>query len=271
MAIFHRFHCLRAACRSGLYQSAHYKLTASNVCTKVRHLSYSPFKRDFSNEIHSTWCRRSLSSNNVSTMIIRFQKNQQENNYSCDSAQPGESSDEQLSQAKKARGEQLHRTTDNGQIEYFTIYRFPYMKHLRVISRLKLAQTIFTVTIVPPICYFYSLGYISENQAFYSVTLATFALMMLYAMSIYLRRIIGFIYLHRDGTKIKVAHLTFWGKRQEQSIPVSDVVPIGESGDKPTEIMLLLRRYSSTQKLYFSLKYGQMTDRDKFCEVFGNL
>ena len=166
----------------------------------------------------------------------------------------------------------LNETKDkNSEVEYVTMYYFPYMKYLRIISRIKLAQTFFTVSITPLMWHLSITGQITENQAFYSVAVATFALMMLYAMSVFLRRIIGIIYLHQDRNHIKVAHLTFWGNRRDLSIPVSDVIPIAESGDKPSEILLRLKRYSTADKFYFTLKYGQVTDRKRFCEVFGDL
>ncbi|XP_038077622.1 transmembrane protein 186-like [Patiria miniata] len=184
---------------------------------------------------------------------------------------------QQPAKSHSSSGAQVEKTTslddgksNNCEKEYTTVYCFPGMRYLRVISRFKLAQTFFTMGIAPPMWYLHTVGLITEYQLLYSLSVATFALVMLYSMSFFLRRIIGFIYLHRNRDSIKIAHMNFWGRRRDQTIPLFDVIPIGETGERTSEILIRLRRYSTKEKLYFSLKYGMITHQENFCEIFGD-
>ncbi|NXI39025.1 TM186 protein, partial [Galbula dea] len=155
--------------------------------------------------------------------------------------------------------------------EFKLVYRFPGIKYCRVLSRLKLLQTATTVAILPPIAYLYLQDQVSQNALVFSGGIAFFAGAMLYGMSYFLRRIIGFIYLNEAGHTVRVAHLTFWGRRNDIYCPKETVMTLDEVGDNKGEILLQFKRYNSTDILYFTLKYGQIVDRQKFTEIFGEL
>ncbi|NXS10456.1 TM186 protein, partial [Neodrepanis coruscans] len=155
--------------------------------------------------------------------------------------------------------------------EFKLVYRFPGIKYCRVLSRLKLLQTATTIGMLPPICYLYLQGQVSQNIFLYTTGIAVFAGGMLYAMSYFFRRIIGFIYLSESGQTVRVAHLTFWGRRNDIYCPVDTVVTLDEVGDSKQELLLQFKRYNSTDILYFTVKYGQIVDRQKFIHIFGDL
>ena len=96
-----------------------------------------------------------------------------------------------------------------------------------------------------------------------------FAACMLYVMGEFFRRLVGLLYLHRDGSRLKVAHLTFWGGRTDTVLPVADLVPFSELKDSPDDVYFTLRRYSSPETFYVSLRYGGVTSRQKLETVFG--
>ncbi|NXT05191.1 TM186 protein, partial [Prunella fulvescens] len=153
--------------------------------------------------------------------------------------------------------------------EFKLVYRFPGIKYCRVLSRLKLLQTATSMIMLPPICYLYLQGQVSQNILFYTTGIAVFAGAMLYGMSYFFRRIIGFIYLSETGQTVRVAHLTFWGRRNDIYCPIETVVTLDEVGDSKDELLHQFRRYNSTDTLYFTIKYGQILDRQKFTEIFG--
>lgn len=78
------------------------------------------------------------------------------------------------------------------------------------------------------------------------------------------------MYLDSSQTTLKVSHLTFWGKRNDIYLPVSDVMTISDTGDSTKEIILKLKRYSGAQTMYFSTHYGRVVDEQRFQRVFGN-
>lgn len=154
---------------------------------------------------------------------------------------------------------------------YTLIYRLPYIKLFKAVSRLKLLQTGITLVILPPVYYFYLQGVVSLFLVGYSSGIALFAGVMLYVASHFLRRVVGLMYVDSTQTTLKVSHLTFWGKRSDLFIPVSDVMTIADTGDSTSETILKLKTYSSPQTFYFSPYYGNIVDKVQFEKVFGKL
>ncbi|NXS98348.1 TM186 protein, partial [Jacana jacana] len=155
--------------------------------------------------------------------------------------------------------------------EFKLVYRFPWIKYCRVLSRLKLLQTATTVVTLPPVCYLYLQDQVSQTVLLYTTTITLFAGAMLYGMSYFFRRIIGLIYLNETGCTVRVAHLTFWGRRNDIYCPIETVMTLDEVGDGRGELLLQFKRYNSTDILYFTVKFGQIVDKKRFTQIFGKL
>ncbi|XP_021267126.1 transmembrane protein 186 [Numida meleagris] len=155
--------------------------------------------------------------------------------------------------------------------EFSVVYRFPGIKYCRVLSRLKLLQTATTLLVLPPVCYLHLQQQLSQAVLLYTAGIALFAGVMLYGMSYFFRRIIGLIYLSESGRTVRVAHLTFWGRRNDIYCPLETVMTLDEVGDARGELLLQFKRYNSAEILYFTIKYGQIVDRQKFRQIFGEL
>ncbi|KAM6299225.1 transmembrane protein 186 [Aegotheles albertisi] len=153
--------------------------------------------------------------------------------------------------------------------EFKLVYRFPGIKYCRVLSRLKLLQTATTMVMLPPICYLYLQDQVSQNVLLYTTGVALFAGAMLYGMSYFFRRIIGLIYLSETSRTVRVAHLTFWGRRKDIYCPLETVMTLDEVGDSKGELLLQFKRCNTTDILYFTIKFGQIVDRQKFAQIFG--
>ncbi|CAN9510089.1 unnamed protein product [Ophioblennius macclurei] len=164
----------------------------------------------------------------------------------------------------------LVRCSDLATDKYTVIYKLPYINHLRAVSRLKLLQTGITAVILPPVYVLYFQGSVPFSLVGYTTGIALFAGVMLYALSHFFRRVVGMMYLDSSQTTLKVSHLSFWGKRRDIFLPVLDVMTIADTGDAPNETILKLKRYSSTDTLYFSTYFGRVVDRHKFEKVFGS-
>lgn len=165
----------------------------------------------------------------------------------------------------------LVRYSDLSAEKYTMIYSLPHIKLLRAVSRLKLLQTAITVVILPPVFFFYLQGDVPFFLVSYTTGIALFAGVMLYTASHFFRRVVGMMYLDPSQTTLKVSHLTFWGRRHDIYLPVSDVMTIGDTGDSVNETILKLKRYSSPQTLYFSTHFGRVVDKQGFQKVFGTL
>lgn len=165
----------------------------------------------------------------------------------------------------------LVRYSDLSTLKYNMIYTFPHIKLVSALSRLKLLQTGITVVILPPVYFLYLQGDISFFLVGYTTGIAVFAGIMLYTASHFLRRVVGMMYLDPSQTTLKVSHLTFWGRRHDIYLPVTDVMTIGDTGDSANEKILKLKRFSSPQTLYFSTYFGRVVDKQGFEKVFGSL
>ncbi|XP_066238736.1 transmembrane protein 186 [Saccopteryx leptura] len=151
------------------------------------------------------------------------------------------------------------------------IYRFDGIRAFRYLSQLKVAQTALTVLALPPGFYWYSQGLMTLNSLCLVGGVAGFALAMLCWMSYFFRRLVGILYVNESGTMLRVAHLTFWGWRQDTYCPVANVIPMTESQDRPQELFVRIQQYSGEQTFYLTLRYGHVLDRERFRQVFGML
>lgn len=155
--------------------------------------------------------------------------------------------------------------------KYTMIYTMPHIRLLRAVSRLKLLQTAITVVILPPVFVLYLQGSAPFFLVGYTTGIALFAGAMLYSASHFFRKVVGMMYLDPSQTTLKVSHLTFWGRRHDIYLPVSDVMTIGDTGDTENETILKLKRYSSPETFYFSTHFGRVVDKQGFQKVFGTL
>ncbi|XP_007498737.1 transmembrane protein 186 [Monodelphis domestica] len=151
------------------------------------------------------------------------------------------------------------------------IYRFPGIKFCGSLSRLKILQTGITVVILPPGFYFYMQGLIPLDSLFLMSGVASFALAMLYLISHFFRRLVGILYVNEAGTVLRVAHLTFWGRRQDTYCPVAKIIPVSDTSEHPFDVFCKIKQYDGEQTFYLTLRFGRILDRKRFVKVFGNL
>lgn len=81
----------------------------------------------------------------------------------------------------------------------------------------------------------------------------------------------GILYVNESGTLLRVAHLTFWGWRQDTYCAVSDMMPLLESEEQVQDEFLGIQQYSGKQTFYLTLRYGRILERDRFSQVFRTL
>lgn len=153
--------------------------------------------------------------------------------------------------------------------KFYTIYRFRAVRRFGFLSRLKLAQTAVTVAALPPGLYWYSQGLMSLKALYLMSGISCFTLAMLCWMSYFFRRLVGFMYVNESGTVLQVAHLSFWGWRQDTFCDVSDIIPLSESKEHARDLLVRIKQYSGKQTFYVTLRYGQILDRERFSQVFG--
>uniref|UniRef100_A0A8C3S1U8 Transmembrane protein 186 n=2 Tax=Chelydra serpentina TaxID=8475 RepID=A0A8C3S1U8_CHESE len=163
----------------------------------------------------------------------------------------------------------LEKSMIENKEQFKLVYKFPGIKYCRIFSRIKLLQTGLTIVILPPVYHLYLQEQVSQDFLLYVTGTACFAAAMLYGISYFLRRMIGLMYLNEAGTMVKVAHLTFWGRKKEIYCPVETVMTLGDTGDAKNEVLLQFKQHNSTQVLYFTLTFGHIVDKQRFAQIFG--
>ena len=154
--------------------------------------------------------------------------------------------------------------------KYTLIYTFPTIGVLRALSKFKVIQTGITAVVLPPLYYLFLQGDVSLSLVSNSTAIAVLVAFMLYSISHFAKRVVGRMYLDSSGATLKVSHLTFWGRRNELYMPVNDVMTISDVSN-PNETIFYLKRYSTTDKMYFSTRIGHVVDKSGFEKVFGTL
>ncbi|XP_078690827.1 transmembrane protein 186-like [Branchiostoma floridae x Branchiostoma belcheri] len=155
--------------------------------------------------------------------------------------------------------------------EYDVVYRYPHMRLLAAISRFKIAQTTLMVFMVPITVTMAVEGDASWTTANTVIGFGIFSTVMLYVMSNYLRKFIGFISINQSGDTVRLSHLNFWGRREEMYVDVSNVVPMTETGDRQGEVFRKFKLYDSSLIMYYTLRFGQIADKEKLGKVLGHL
>lgn len=94
---------------------------------------------------------------------------------------------------------------------------------------------------------------------------------MLYVIGRFCSRLIGVLYVSKnDSNLVRVAHLNFWGKREDQIVSKTDFIPFSELPDNVSDIYVNIGFYSDpSEKLHMCVRYGTVYEKDEFEEIFG--
>lgn len=167
------------------------------------------------------------------------------------------------------RGAEVNSASRSADVQFTVFYRFPHITTARFISRLKLYQTAVVVLAVPPTVYSYSIGAVELGLCAGVTGASVLALIMLYIAANFFQRVVGLVALSSDQKLVRLSHLTFFGRRNDIIVPVDDIVPISDVGQRTNDVLVKVYRYSTTDKLYMSLLYGHIENRETFQKVFG--
>ena len=153
------------------------------------------------------------------------------------------------------------RPSHDSERQFVVFYRWPNMKLLRVLSRLKMYQVVTMTTLLCPLTYWYNVGNVSSYVVWcaYSSTLGVTA--MLCAMSYAFSRLVGELsYCERNET-IQLSTLTFFGRRTNSQFPARAIVPFSEGRRGLTKSTFLRLDVTKPQGVYYySIKYGRILD-----------
>ncbi|KAJ8929803.1 hypothetical protein NQ314_017400 [Rhamnusium bicolor] len=160
------------------------------------------------------------------------------------------------------------KQNENRTENFVPVYKFPYIRQFSLINRLKIYQTVLTVTSVPATVILNYLDYASSDLAEFAAALGTSGCLTLYGLGYLTTKFIGFIYYDEENHTAKVSYVDFWGSRKDIIIPANDIVPIDELPVTPLNgLFLTFRRFSTNETLKFSLRYGIILDKEKIKNI----
>ncbi|GAB6020271.1 hypothetical protein CHUAL_002989 [Chamberlinius hualienensis] len=148
--------------------------------------------------------------------------------------------------------------------DFTQIYKYPHIIFARNICRLKLFQTGFTVSATPLIGVLYAYDVVGLKTFTYIGSCSVLALCVLFVFGNFFRRFVGAMYMNSSNDILKIAHLTFFGRRRDVLVPVKDIVPFLDRGENPNNVYYTLERYSTGDKYFYIIKFGGILKPKEF-------
>lgn len=153
---------------------------------------------------------------------------------------------------------------------FLVLYRWPTMRHFRVLSRFKVYQAGVMLISLPPLCYWYYTGSVSTKSLITGLSAATGTVLVLCGLSYAFSRVLGELAYCKQTETVRLSYLTFLGRRRDLEMHSRELVPFHDSQtSKPgTSNVQKLETLSNGSFLY-SLRYGHVYNRDLFHSVLG--
>lgn len=148
------------------------------------------------------------------------------------------------------------------------LYRFKWMKQLRFISRVKILHVAVVIMLTWPM----SLWYFSGLVSLPTIVSASFAALGttagLVGLSFFFRRVVGEISLNERNQNITISSLSFWGNRCDRTFPLTNLVPLGDSGIDMKNSFHRLELYDCKVVYLLNLRHCKIFD-EMFFDVIG--
>ena len=150
------------------------------------------------------------------------------------------------------------------------MFKFPLMKYPVAFTKLKFLQTGIVTSLAGWVAVNGWLGLPYEQQHVLAVfQVATFALVTLAAFGEYLRRIVGFLYFRPEDKKVRISHLSFWGRRIDLDVDLDNIVPFSENTQDPRKFGWKIEFYDKSRSLLMFTRFGGVKDVAAMRTIFG--
>lgn len=185
------------------------------------------------------------------------------------------------------KNEQIKNEPDSSWIQ---IYKFPFIRGIAAINKLKVYQLGITAMAVPfslfmeqmrefPTDTTLVVGYIGNimfksirKHELITIFIGISGTFTLSIVGYLLKNMVGLVYINSNNTDIvKISYMDFWGRRRDVEKQISDIVPLSEiSKSIFDQYFTKLKFYSSDKEGYKLVhRFGGIVDLDMFSKVFG--
>ncbi|OQR73700.1 transmembrane protein-like [Tropilaelaps mercedesae] len=149
------------------------------------------------------------------------------------------------------------------------VYRFPHIVKVTILLRVKLYQTAMTLLLTPCAYWACICGYITEGNMVIATLSSIFTSSTLLWAGFIGERLLGAVYQNDTAEKVRLAHLTFWGRRKDVVVDESDIASLTDVGEKMENIYVRIALYSRPKDpLYLFPALGGIQDAEAFERIF---
>ena len=146
--------------------------------------------------------------------------------------------------------------------EAVVFYRWPAIKHLRLLSRFKLYQATLMAAFLPPATFSYQHGALGGGALIsaWGATGGTLALLL--SLSLLSTRVVGeMAYLPAAG-HVRVSSLTFMGDRRDLVVPQEHLLPQEGGRGGGGKALQWLELVGHERLFLYSLRYGVVVEQE---------
>ncbi|XP_015928993.1 transmembrane protein 186 [Parasteatoda tepidariorum] len=166
---------------------------------------------------------------------------------------------------------ELSKHQSSNEVPWTPVYRYRFIITAGILNRFKLYQTVVSAVFIPISSILYHYGAVEFSVVKVFIGCGVLAGLTLYPITWFFRKLIGIIFVSEDNRIVKVSHLSFWGKRINIVVPTENIIPLTDCEYNPKDIYVRFQRYDVKDVLFFTLKYGEVLNKEKFQHVFGDL
>ncbi len=151
--------------------------------------------------------------------------------------------------------------------ESLLFYKWPTMRHFRVLSRFKIYQVSTMLALLPLTAHWYTMDKISPLAFGSGCSAALGSTGVLFVLSHYLRRVAGELSYSPQNDTVRISTLTFWGRRKEVEFPRDEIIDFAESQTNFGGPVQKLVIQGQDKVYYWSMRHGHVLDFDLLCDV----
>ncbi|XP_075224498.1 transmembrane protein 186 isoform X2 [Lycorma delicatula] len=165
-----------------------------------------------------------------------------------------------------------HKEEEN---DFITIYSQPSIKYLALFNKSIWLPSVVLTTALPVSTLLHVSGFITMERYTSISFLAIWLLSLIHLVAMNFWRRVGFLYVNKNIDKIKISYISYWGKRKDIIIPVSEVMTFSDMPRSPFDIFYRKVKIFNSKPLEFNsykldLKSATITKPDVFFKVFGS-
>ena len=168
---------------------------------------------------------------------------------SLSTAAPGARKLQEVEQGKGKQGSRQEHTKQGKGEEWDVVFRLPSIRYLGLISRLKIAHAGLMAASSVPAYRAYQAGTLDSLETGAAAVAIVSATGALYALSWFVRRVVGLLAVSQNKDRVRISHLTFWGRRRDVVLPMLALHP-------PLQGLTEDQQKAITDKLFVPLDFA---------------